>query len=48
MLHGGKREGAGAKPHYNEPCGRGVYYLPDRLIKKLSKLASAQIPTRAI
>ncbi len=39
---GGVRKGAGPKPYYDEPCGREVYYLPKRLIGKLSKLAKGE------
>ncbi len=36
---GGKREGAGRSPLFDEPSGQIAFTLPDRLVDKLSKLA---------
>lgn len=37
--HGGKREGAGRQPLYDEPATQIRLTLPDRLIDKLSEMA---------
>jgi len=36
---GGKREGAGRPPIYDEPCRKQAYYMPERLIAELAKIA---------
>jgi len=39
MPRGGYREGAGRPPVYDEPCRKQAYYMPERVIAKLFKLA---------
>ena len=39
MPRGGAREGAGRPPNYKEPCRKQAYYMPERVIAKLFKLA---------
>jgi len=36
---GGAREGAGRPPDYDEPCRKQAYYMPERVIAKLFRLA---------
>ena len=39
---GGEREGAGRPPDYDEPCRKQAYYMPERVIAKLFKIAAEE------